>query len=66
MEALLQMFDLGTISTLITLVLTVATAVLGVKWKKYAKLVGLIIDAVDDGEVTKEELNKIIKYVRKL
>jgi len=66
MEAILQMFDAGTFATLITLALTVSTAVLGVKWKKYAKLVGMIIDAVEDGEVSKEELNKIVKYVKKL
>jgi len=66
MEAILQMFDVGTFATLITLALTVATAVFGVKWKKYTKLVSMIIDAVEDGEITKDELGKIVKYVKKL
>mgnify|MGYP000137834572 CR=1 FL=1 len=63
---ILSFLDAGTIATFITAGLTIATSVFGVKYQKYAKLVKQIMDAIDDDQVTKEELKKIIKTIKNL
>ncbi len=62
----LTMLDINTVAMLLTGGLTVATSVFGVKYKKYLKVVSQLIDMVEDGEITKEELQKFVKTIKRV
>jgi hypothetical protein len=58
--------NIGTIALLLSGALTVTTSVFGTKMTKYYHLLKQVIDMVEDGEVTKEELQKVVKRFKNL
>jgi uncharacterized membrane protein YciS (DUF1049 family) len=58
--------DVATLATLFSAGLSVAAAVLGAKYLKVKALVGKIVDALEDDEISDEELNAIITEAKAL
>ena len=58
--------DVATLATLFSAGLSVAAAVLGAKYLKVKALVGKIVDALEDDEISDEELNTIIAEAKAL
>ena len=58
--------DGTTIAALVSAGLSVASVVLGAKYLKVKALVGKIVDALEDDEISDEELNAIITEAKAL
>lgn len=58
---ILKSLDLGTIAALVTAGLTVLSVVFGQKYAKYKKKAIMFIRMIEDGTVTKEELQKVVR-----
>jgi hypothetical protein len=58
--------DGATIATLVSAGLSVAAAVFGAKYLKAKALVGRILEALDDDEISDEELAAIVAEARAL
>lgn len=58
--------DIETVAVLITAGLTVLSTVLGTKMTKYQRLLKQVMDAAEDGQITKDELQKIVKLFKNL
>ena len=58
--------DVATLATLFSAGLSVAAAVFGAKYLRVKALVGKIVDALEDDEISDEELNTIIAEAKAL
>lgn len=58
--------SISQIATIVSVGLTVACSVLGPKYVKMKKLVTTIVDSIEDEDLSKDELKKIIKQIKKL
>jgi hypothetical protein len=58
--------DGTTVAALVSAGLSVAAAVLGAKYLKVKALVGKVVDALEDDEISDEELNAIITEAKVL
>ena len=58
--------DVVTLAALFSAGLSVASVVLGAKYLKVKGLVGKIVDALEDDEISDEELNTIIAEAKAL
>jgi hypothetical protein len=58
--------DGATVATLASACLSVASVVLGAKYLRVKALVGKIVDALEDDEISDEELNAIITEAKAL
>jgi len=58
--------DVQTVALLVSGVLTVATSIFGTKLSKYYNVLKQLMDMVEDGNVSKEELQKFVKRVKNL
>ena len=58
--------DGATVATLVSAGLSVAAAVFGAKHLKIKALVGRIVDALEDDEISDEELSAIVAEARAL
>lgn len=58
--------SISQIATIISIGLTVACSILGPKYVKMKKLVTTIADSVEDDNLTKDELKKIVRLIRNL
>lgn len=54
----------GLVSTIIAAILAVIAPIIKLKGAKYMTLLRMIIDAFDDGDVTKEEFTAIVSYAK--
>lgn len=63
---MLETLDYGLVAEVITVLLSVVTAIIGPKLNKYVKKYRTIADAIEDGEVTEEEVKKIKKALDKI
>ena len=58
--------DIQTVALLVSGVLTVATSIFGTKLTKYYNVLKQLVDMVEDGDVSKEELQKFVKRLKNL
>jgi len=59
-------FDVQTFTLLLSGVLTVATSIFGTKLSKYYNVLKQLTSMVEDGNVSKEELQKFVKALKNL
>lgn len=57
---------IGNIAILLTGLLTIATSILGGKLSKYYKVLKQLTDMVEDGNISKEELQKFVRAIKNL
>lgn len=57
---------IGNIAILLTGLLTISTSVLGGKLNKYYKVLKQLITMVEDGNISKEELQKFVRAIKNL
>ena len=58
--------DGATVAALVSAGMSIAAALFGVKYLKVKALVGRVVDALEDDEISDEELSAIISEVRAL
>jgi CRISPR/Cas system CSM-associated protein Csm2 small subunit len=58
--------DIQTVALLVSGALTVATSVFGTKLTKYYGVLKQLVDMIEDGDVSKEELQKFVKRIKNL
>jgi len=58
--------DVQTVALIVSGGLTVATSIFGTKLSKYYNVLKQLISMVEDGNVSKEELQKFVKAIKNL
>lgn len=54
----------GIVGTVLTALFAILAPIIKARGDKYIKLLRMIIDAFDDGDITKEEFTAIVSYAK--